>query len=800
MPNRESGFQLPFHPIISADSQFTVTDFCNDHNWEVVPNIQHPLGFCCQTTYGLRARSVQIIPVILDANNAPFRNPPPELDLLIQLPNLVKYRINLFNDINATITLTVPNSNTLAGQFSIVSGFNREKRIRAGVLMRLLPIPTGEQAMIQEENGRLILAGKTENLYPVCMVAGMPKQVNRPQPGLVVETNIQPDSIVHVRWAVSAKDNRKLSLEAASEACDTLRPPTFIRQIKSFEYDNIHIETGNTGWNEAFRLAAVHSQRLIHSPTEVLPFAHPVFLRNPDNGYSIRGNGSDYDPELQGVNAFDVYHAIRNFYLPAKPNLALGIFANFIQKQQGFGNIDARYGLGGYESRVLAPPLMAASLVEVAACLPGNSIIVESYNLLKHFIDRWVDVDHDRDQDLLPEWDHAIQTGWEDNPLFNRWNPDGKGYHPGIIESPDLAAYLFHECNAMAHLAQQLGRKDDKQYYTSLAERVCTSAQGMWDKRRKQFCYRDRDSHETPEGGVVFTGEGSGTFHLETNFQKLTRVCLRVVNKEQTPAPMEVHIIGRGADGKKDLQKVSASTSDWKESGVTLTCSNAYQSIDQITIWNLPDGIPWKLEYVELNQSDLTQFMPLWAGMVDDKQAESMIIKNLLPHWSDPFPSGLPMMIRLQKHSRNKMTPFPVHIGMVSMIVDGVLRYGFQEEAGQLVNKLMEAIINIIRQTGSFVDHLDAKTGLATGTRNSMLGLPPIGLFLRSLGLEIFSSERMALSGRNPYPWDVTIYFKGTRIIRCRDETEITFRDGQSIHLMGPEKRIIERKGDGERS
>lgn len=134
------------------------------------------------------------------------------------------------------------------------------------------------------------------------------------------------------------------------------------------------------------------------------------------------------------------------------------------------------------------------------------------------------------------------------------------------------------------------------------------------------------------------------------------------------------------------------------------------------------------------------------------------------------------------------------------MVLDGMLRYGYQAEAGQLVNKLMEAIINVIRQTGSFVDHLDAKTGLAKDARNSILSLPPIGLFLRSLGLEIHSPERMTISGINPYTWDVTIKFRGTRIIRCKEETEITFRDGQTVQISGPEKRLIERKGDGERS
>ncbi len=800
MPTQQPGFQLSFQPVISASCQYGSTDYANDQTWEILPADHHPLGLCCKTTYGLRARSVEIIPVILDANNLPFRDTPPAFILTHQLPNLVRYQVKLFPDIDVALTLAVPNSHTLTGHISLQTLSSREKRLRVGVLMRLVPIQPGQQMSVQEQDGKNILVGKTEELYPVCIVAGMPKVINRPQPGLIIENIVATNQPVNVRWAVSAGASKRQSIEEARQTVEAVQAPTFMRQIREFDNHGLHIHTGNDNWNELFHLTRVHSQRLVHSPTDVMPFAHPIDARQPDDGYSMRGDGSDFDPEQQGITALEVYHGIRNYYLPERPDLALGIFSNFIQKQQGFGNIDVRYGLGGYQAHLLATPIMAATLAEIQKCHPQPSIIAESYNLLRHFIDRWIDLDHDRDADLLPEWDHAVQTGWEENPLFDRWQTSGKGYPPEIIEAPDLAGYLFHECKSMATLAELIGRAEDRQQYTSLAERIHSQAQIFWDKRKKQFCYRDRDSHTTPDGSVLFSGEGSGTYHLENSFAAPTRVCLKIKQAPAVPAPLEIQIVGKNAKGVQDLQKVSSSAANWKAEGIIIACMDAFSALEQITIWNLPADIQWTLEQLKLTQSDITQFIPLWAGMLDEKQAGDLVRKTLLPNWANPFPYGVPLVLKPDKPARSREPKFPMHPMFMSMLIDGLINYGYYSEAAQLVNKLMEAIINVIQSTSGFAGTLDAKTGLAAGARNPFSSMPPTGLFLRSLGLEINSPDRITISGVNPYPWDVDIHFRGTRILRGTREAEIVFRDGQTIRVAGPEKRMISWKGDGEKT
>ncbi len=232
-------------------------------------------------------------------------------------------------------------------------------------MVRLLPIQNGQIMSLQQVDERVILTGKTEDLYPVCVVAGLPRGVHRPQPGLVVDMTVMPDHPVHVRWAISSQKSKLQSLDTATRSSQAIQIPLIQRSIRDHDMAELHIQTGNPEWNDAFQLANIQSQRLILSQNEILPFPTAVDHRQPDTGFSSRGDGVDYTPELQGLSAWESYYAVHNLYLPGKPGDAAGLYSNFIQMQQGYGNIDFRPGLSGNVSHILAPPILATTLMEI---------------------------------------------------------------------------------------------------------------------------------------------------------------------------------------------------------------------------------------------------------------------------------------------------------------------------------------------------------------------------------------------------------------------------------------------------
>jgi hypothetical protein len=60
------------------------------------------------------------------------------------------------------------------------------------------------------------------------------------------------------------------------------------------------------------------------------------------------------------------------------------------------------------------------------------------------------------------------------------------------------------------------------------------------------------------------------------------------------------------------------------------------------------------------------------------------------------------------------------------------------------------------------------------------------------LGVEILSPTRVRLEGVNPFPWDVTIGYKGLKVIRGANKTEVVFANGKSVAVTGAESTVVE--------
>ncbi|MCC7130869.1 MAG: hypothetical protein IT297_10780, partial [Anaerolineae bacterium] len=83
------------------------------------------------------------------------------------------------------------------------------------------------------------------------------------------------------------------------------------------------------------------------------------------------------------------------------------------------------------------------------------------------------------------------------------------------------------------------------------------------------------------------------------------------------------------------------------------------------------------------------------------------------------------------------------------------------------------------------------ETGQPAGEFNSLSGLAPLGLFLETLGVRLISSKKVGLTGFNPFPWLVTVKYRGITILRQKDKTIVIFPDSQTVTVTDPEPRIV---------
>ena len=133
-----------------------------------------------------------------------------------------------------------------------------------------------------------------------------------------------------------------------------------------------------------------------------------------------------------------------------------------------------------------------------------------------------------------------------------------------------------------------------------------------------------------------------------------------------------------------------------------------------------------------------------------------------------------------------------MHLPWNLLICEGLLRYGYRADAARLFVRNMSAVIQNLKQNRAFYARYHAEKGTGIGERNALNGMAPVGLFLQVLGVEILSASRVRLEGDNPFPWDVTVQYKGLKIIRGQKKTEIIFANGKSVTVTGTEPTVVE--------
>jgi hypothetical protein len=120
------------------------------------------------------------------------------------------------------------------------------------------------------------------------------------------------------------------------------------------------------------------------------------------------------------------------------------------------------------------------------------------------------------------------------------------------------------------------------------------------------------------------------------------------------------------------------------------------------------------------------------------------------------------------------------------------LKYRFRADAARIFAHAMTAIVQNLKHSRAFYARYHAENGRGIGERNSLSGLAPVGLFLQILGVEILSPTKVQLEGENPFPWEVTVGYKGLKVIRGLKETKVIFANGRSVTVGDTSPCVVE--------
>ncbi len=188
---------------------------------------------------------------------------------------------------------------------------------------------------------------------------------------------------------------------------------------------------------------------------------------------------------------------------------------------------------------------------------------------------------------------------------------------------------------------------------------------------------------------------------------------------------------------------------------------------------------------------DLSLLLPLWAGIPLKERAKILINLTIMNRKKFLSPNGLRSWIELPGISKIPEEYYGLNLPGNALILDGLIQYEERLKAAEVFIRIMESVTKSIQKNMALNQSYHYETGKILGTQNSITSLVPTGLFLRILGVKILNPYLVEISGKNPFPWPVSIKYQGLIVIKQERKTLVIFPDGQNVTVDNDQYRRI---------
>lgn len=784
----------PLSLCIAADARLTTPDYLDDQIWELELVGGDPPALSIQTTYGLRARSMRIFPgfgwgesVVVHPEH--FSSPP---IVRAFLPNYLHISCSPFEDLDVEAEYWIPESKCLAGRFSYS---NRGVEIRNAILRLHALLQPGENPQIMDEQviqGATVLSGKTGTVEPVVFLSGGAVREQATFPSLLVSETLAAGERRSWVWVHAGYESHARSFEVARQVVAKSWDAEIAR-LEIAAASIVDIETGDEDWDAVLAFAQKDALMGYVGPTRHLPNASLVLTRSPDRGFSPRGDGSDVHQHWAGHS---VAHAYTNILqvLPIAPELAKGIVKNFIMAGRVDAGIDWSPGMAGQRMGMLAIPLLATLAWKIFLMTEDLEFLQTVFGPLTAFVELWFDKNNDDDDDGHPEWINTTQSAFADIPSFVRWRRWGQGLDISLAETPDLASYLYRECQALEAMAEVLKREDLIPECEARISAIRQSLETSWSTTASIYRHMDRDLHVSPRGLRLGKRKGAFNLQIERTFDTPVRVLVRSMGEEGLSHAVKIFIHGRGRRGRKRIEKLTERNFQWFWEFGTATSGKHYTEIERIEVAGLSKEFETELRVADFTHEDQTLLLPLWADIPAAERAEKLVRKTLLDNERFWRPFGIPSCSAKDKAYSEGPAEGAGGVWMFwnAMLGEGLVDYGYQQEAVILIKRLLANVIHSLKADKAFRESYHAEQLAGFGDRHHQWGIFPVHLFLETLGVRLISPRKIWLRPSNPFPRPVTIRWRGLKIMCFEAHAVVTFPNGQQVEIDGEAPQFVE--------
>jgi hypothetical protein len=794
MRNWKLTLDNPLNLILAADHRLTELNYANDQIWELLLGSGEPPAVALHTTYGLRARSMRVFPQFVEAHQSV--SDPGDFDSPVIIthfaPNYLKLMFSPFPDIDVEMEYWLPDGQTAAGRIWVRNTGDLDRKLRMELTALLSPNPEGKPSVVRVKESAQILQGATENLAPVLFITGGASGENSPYPHLYHDLEMAPDAYRRFTWALAALGDDEESFRHARLTA-ARNWEAEITRIRMLARQTLEIHTGDPDWDAALAFSQKTAQLLCFSPNQHLPHTTFVSTRMPDMGYSRQGSGSDYSHLWSGQSAFESW-VLGQTLVPDSAQAARSLLDNFFSVQKENGFIDHKIGLGGQRTSLDASPLLVSLCWLYYEYTQDLDYLKQNFRRLLWHIQTWFSESNDRDGDGIPEWSNLVQTGYDENPAFSRWQPWDRGADIRMVESPDLCAYLYREITLLQKIARMVGETEPLTYLEAMAATLHTAVQNSWNSRRATYQYWDYENHQTSTGEVLQERTGPGEMLVDQVFETPTRLQLKLTSPEPPTAKLEITLHGSSPNGQHRVETISAADLTWAADGAIFTLPNLYAEIEHVHIQGLAAEGTAQIQIVDLYQEDHTLLTPIWAGIPSEEQVEKIYDRRLAKASGYGRQYGIPAQPRASTKAEEEAV-MRVWLPYNAMVAEGLLDYGRVTEATDLFTRNMASVVENLKSEQAFRSQYHAERAGGVGQRNHVTGLPSIQLFLKILGIKPLITGGVQVHHPNPYPWPVRLIYRGTVIESSEESVMIRFPNRESIIVAAGEMPcLIENK------
>lgn len=774
--------------ILAADARLATTHYVNDQIWELVPGRSEPPAVTIQTTFGLRARALRIFPRF-GINGEMVSDPAHFASALVIRqygPAWIRAEFQPFEGLNVKLDFFIFHAQALSGRVSVTNTTRTPQRLRIELAGILSPAEGGERLHAVEMSYAQVLSGTTGNLSPLLYITGGPKPGSGAFPGLEQAAQLEPDESHAYNWVCAACPTDAESFALARKLV-AQKIDEFLARAEMLDGGLLQVRTGSNAWNQAFSRAQITAYSLLMSPTSHLPNPSFVFTRQPDNGYSLRGDGSDYGPLWNGQTALGALY-LAQFLLPTNPEIAGGILENFMAAQ-GEAGMDWKPGLGGQRGRYLVSPVLASLAWEIYQLSGDAAFLKKVFPALLETFRAWFLPQQDRDGDGVPEWGNPLQSSLEDHPVYSHWQSTAAGLDITTLESPDLLTFLAREGEILRRMAILIDQKDSLKFIQPRLAVLHKAVLECWHTSLSMFNPRDRDTHQIQTGEVLGEQVGPGSIKVGRKFRQPVRLRITIITPEEQMRRAAGSIRGSVAGFNPQKAAKASATEEalppqrfrWRPGAGQSTSQAVFTQVEEVEIANIEPSDVVRVETVGHILQDISGLVPLWAAIPGEKQALEMCKQALMNEKRFGRPFGIPVSATAEDPD-HQVVSFPWNM----LVIQGLLAYGLRDEAAILISHLMEACTGVLKREGTFRRYYFADTGGGTGERGALEGLPPLGLFMEVLGVRVLTPFKVHISGENPFPWPVTVRYRGLTVLRQKEKTTVIFPDGQVTTVSGP--------------